>query len=247
MGTVANGPNWETTLPAPIGSRRYPRIAAPTHTILLLIILGLWAMVGKMDLGANPRHVPLYLATMLVEWLALAYVVSGARRSGSIAIVLGDRWRSARQVVRDIGIAAAFWIVSGILLVIVGLLLHVRTQGQDIRFILPHGAVEFALWIAVSITAGICEEAIFRGYLQSQFIALTGNAPVGIFLSAVAFSGVHAYQGSRRMILIGLYGVFFGILAYWRRTVRPGMIAHAWEDSLSGLLGVLLRSLTRSI
>jgi CAAX protease family protein len=247
MGMVANGPNLETTLRAPIGSRHYLRIAAPAHTILLLIILGLWAMVGKTDLGANPRHVPLYLATILIEWLAFAYVAGGARRSGSIAIVLGDRWRSSRQVLRDIGIGSAFWIVSAILLVIVGELLHVRTQGQDIRFILPHGAVELALWIAVSITAGICEEAIFRGYLQSQFIALTGSAPVGIFLSAVAFSGVHAYQGPRRMILIGLYGVFFGILAYWRRTVRPGMIAHAWQDSLSGLLGVLLRSLSRSI
>jgi len=223
MGTVTNGANLET-FAALAKTRRYARIAGPAHTILLLIMLALWAMIGMMDLGANASHISIYLATMLLEWLVLAYVVGGARRSGSLAIVFGDRWRSARQVLRDIGIAAAFWIVSGILLVIVGSLLHVRTQGRDIRFLLPHGAIELALWIALSITAGICEEAIFRGYLQTQFVALASNAPAGIFLSAVAFSAVHAYQGGRRMILVGLYGVFFGVLAYWRRNVRPGMI-----------------------
>jgi hypothetical protein len=31
------------------------------------------------------------------------------------------------------------------------------------------------------------------------------------------------------MILIALYGAMFGILANWRGSVRPGMIAHAWK------------------
>jgi len=108
-------------------------------------------------------------------------------------------------------------------------------------FILPHAGVEIALWIALSITAGICEETIFRGYLQRQFIALTKNVPTGIFLSAAAFGLAHAYQGSRMVILIGLYGAMFGILAHWRGSVRPGMIAHAWQDSLNGVLAGLTR------
>jgi hypothetical protein len=33
----------------------------------------------------------------------------------------------------------------------------------------------------------------------------------------------------------------FGILAYWRGTVRPGMIVHAWQDSVSGIVGSLLK------
>lgn len=246
MGIEAHGGNLET-LPAPTPLRGYRQIAGSRHTILLLIILALWAIVGRVHLGANPRHIPMYLATIVFEWFALTYVVIGARHSGSLSAVLGDHWHSSRQVLRDIGIAVAFWIVSVSLLGIFGFLLHVRTLGQDIRFMLPDGAVELALWIAMSITAGICEEAIFRGYLQRQFIAITRSTPVGIFLSAVAFSAVHAYQGSRRMILIGLFGLFFSILAHWRGSVRPGMIAHAWHDSLSGLVGFLLKGLTRPL
>ena len=91
-----------------------------------------------------------------------------------------------------------------------------------------------------SVTAGICEETIFRGYLQRQFMALTKSAPAGILFSAAAFGVVHAYQGFRMVILIGLYGAMFGILAYCRGSIRPGMIAHAWQDSLNGVLAALV-------
>ena len=78
-----------------------------------------------------------------------------------------------RQVLRDIGIAAAFWIVSAGILFVLGWLLPVAALGGKMDFILPHGGLEITLWIALSVTAGICEETIFRGYLQRQFIALT--------------------------------------------------------------------------
>jgi uncharacterized protein len=106
---------------------------------------------------------------------------------------------------------------------------------------LPASGIELTLWIALSVTAGICEEAIFRGYLQRQFMVLTKSASAGILLSAATFGAAHAYQGFRMVILISLYGAMFGILAYWRGSVRIGMIAHAWNDSLNGVLASLVR------
>jgi membrane protease YdiL (CAAX protease family) len=103
----------------------------------------------------------------------------------------------------------------------------------------PQRGIELTFWIALSVTAGICAETIFRGYLQRQFMALTKSAPGGILLSAATFGAAHAYQGFRMVIPIGLYGATFGILTYWRGSVRPGMIAHAWNDSLKGVLAVL--------
>ena len=66
--------------------------------------------------------------------------------------------------------------------------------------------------------------------------ALTGSAPAGILLSAAIFGAGHAYQGPRPAVLIALYGLMFGLLAHWRKTVRPGMMAHAWQDTMSGLI-----------
>lgn len=117
---------------------------------------------------------------------------------------------------------------------------RIAALGRNVSM-LPQRGIELTLWIALSVSAGICEETIFRGYLQRQFMALTKSAPAGILLSAAAFGAAHAYQGYRMVILIGLYGAMFGILAYWRGSVRPGMIAHAWQDSLNGVLASILR------
>jgi membrane protease YdiL (CAAX protease family) len=228
-------------------SGRYGRIASPVHTILVLVALGAWAVWGKfladqMRAAVNPDRVKLYASTLGFELLMFALVILGVRLHGSsLSVVLGDRWQSVRQVLRDIGIAAAFWIASGLLLVLLSKLLRADGMGRNMQFLLPQGRMQMAMWIALSITAGICEETIFRGYLQRQFIALMKNAPAGIVLSAAAFGAAHAYQGLRMVVLIGLYGAMFGILAHWRKSVRPGMIAHAWQDSFSGVLGSLMK------
>lgn len=231
----------------PSAKDRYPRVASPIHTIVVLAGLSGWAygakvLADKTRPAANPNHVRLYLLTVLVEWIFFALVLAGARWSGtSVLLVLGERWHSFRQVLRDIGIAAVFWIVAAMLLFLFGWLLRTAAQARDVQFILPHGRIEMALWIALSVTAGICEETIFRGYLQRQFMAMTQNAAAGIILSALAFGAAHAYQGFRMVILIAIYGSMFGVLADWRGTVRPGMIAHAWQDSLGGIVGALTR------
>jgi uncharacterized protein len=236
----------ETSALPQSASDRYPRTAGLTHTILVLAALAGWAIWHKIfadhqSAAANPSHVRFYVVTLGYEWLLFILVVAGVRRSGaSVLIVLGDHWHSARQVLREIGIAAGFWIVAWMLLWVFGWLLRPTALDRNVSM-LPDRGIELAFWIALSVTAGICEETIFRGYLQRQFMALTKSAPAGILFSAAAFGAVHAYQGFRMVILIALYGAMFGILAYWRGSVRPGMIAHAWQDSLNGVLASVMK------
>jgi membrane protease YdiL (CAAX protease family) len=225
----------------------YPQVARPVHTVIVLAALAvgvLWSYIlaDQMRVSINPDRMQFYLHGLIFEWLVFALVVEGVRRSGTpVVMVLGNRWHSAYQVLRDIGIAAAFWTISIFLLVIFGRLLHITALGRNIRFVYPQGRVELIVWMALSITAGICEETIFRGYLQRQFIAMTKSVPAGIFISAVAFGAGHAYQGFRRALLLGLYGAGFGILAHWRKNVRPGMMAHSWQDLLAGVLSTAIR------
>jgi membrane protease YdiL (CAAX protease family) len=224
----------------------YAPAAGPLHTILVLAAIGGWTIwhrifANQLSAAANPNRVRFYVVTLLYEWLLFVLVLVGVRRNGvSLLIVLGDHWHSVRQVLRDIGIAAGFWIVAAMLLWIFGWLLRIAALGRNVSM-LPHRGIELTLWIALSVTAGICEETIFRGYLQRQFMALTKSAPAGILLSGATFGAAHAYQGFRMVILISLYGAMFGILAHWRGSVRPGMIAHAWQDSFNGVLSSMTR------
>jgi membrane protease YdiL (CAAX protease family) len=236
----------ETSASGQSASGRYPPVASPIHTILVLAALGGWAFwhkisVDQLSVAANPNRVRFYLVTLFFEGLLFVLVVAGVRSSGaSLLVVFGDHWHSLRQVLRDIGIALGFWIIAAMLLWMFGWLLRIAALGRNVSM-LPQRGIELTFWIALSVTAGICEETIFRGYLQRQFIALTKSGPAGILLSAATFGAAHAYQGFRMVILIALYGAMFGILAYWRASVRPGMIAHAWQDSLNGVLAIVMR------
>jgi uncharacterized protein len=193
------------------------------------------AHADQMRAAVNLDRIGIYERTIVSEWLVLGFVLVGVYlRGSSLLTVLGERWRSAREVLRDIGIALLFLIVTIAILSAAGG--HRAADDSASRFLLPHGRVELAMWIALSISAGICEEAVYRGYLQKQFTALTRNVPAGIMLSAAAFGAAHAYQGLRHALPIGLLGAMSGVLAHWRRSLRPVMISHTLQDVLGGLI-----------
>jgi membrane protease YdiL (CAAX protease family) len=61
-------------------------------------------------------------------------------------------------------------------------------------------------------------------------------------LSASIFGCAHANQGARGMFLLGVFGVFFGLLALERRALRPGIFAHCGHDFILGLALASLKS-----
>ena len=218
----------------------FEAVAAPWHTVVVLAAIGLLVFRGRiqaeqMRAAINPDRIHLYKRILLTEWLTLGLVLAGVwLRGQSLLTVLGKHWRSAREVLRDVGIGLLFLIASITVSSILGS--HRGAADQATQFLLPQGGSEIALWILVAITAGICEEGIYRGYLQKQFTALTRNVPAGIVFSALLFGLGHSYQGWARASGIALMGAMAGALAYWRRSVRPGMIAHAIQDVLGAFV-----------
>jgi membrane protease YdiL (CAAX protease family) len=189
------------------------------------------------SLAAGKQHhgnVTHYLSVIVAEWALSFYVWLGGLIPGATRLrdLVGGRWSSWKDVLRDIGIGAAFWVVFAAAGIFMNFLLgpsHVETLG----FVNPRGAVEVTLWVMMSMTAGFCEELIFRGYLQKQFLALTGSAALAVLAQAVLFGVCHWYQGSKLVITIMVLGLLYGILAHWRKSLRPGMISHAWSDILN--------------
>ena len=76
----------------------------------------------------------------------------------------------------------------------------------------------------------------FRGYLQKQFQAMTGSDGGAVVFQAIVFGIGHLYEGVGPVARITLFGVLFGLLALWRKSLRPGMIAHARSD----IFGVII-------
>jgi len=235
-----------TTTPSSV-ERRHPFVAGPVHFVFLFLGLAAWCfyfkvLVDSLIASAHPNRLGLYGMTLLFEWLLFAFAVWGVRRHGApLSLILGPRWQSAKQVFRDIGIASLFWGAALLILSGVHWLLRVPPQNAAVQAIVPHTPVEIAVWLLDAVTAGICEETLFRGYLQRQFIAFTRSAPAGIIVSALCFGAAHIYQGLRMVVFIAIFGLMFGVLAWWRNSTRPGMIAHGWQDALGGVVTGLSR------
>lgn len=222
-------------------------IASPWHTLFIVCFLAIRAYWGTIwaaysRAGFGPSRPFLYLRIIFLEFVALGIVVAGVRlRGASLQTVFGKRWQSIRQAFLDLGLGICLLFLSTALVSIIGGHQSGGSPDQSIGDLLPQGSLEMGLWIVVSISAGICEEAIYRGYLQRQLGALTHNAWVGIVLSAATFGGVHIYQGAQRASVIAASAVLFGWFAYWRKTVRPGMFAHAFQDEVAPLLLKMMR------
>jgi len=220
-------------------------VAPAWHTAgVLLLLLGLVALglhsMGAADAGKHHYRVLGYSITIAAEWLIVGFIALGSRWGGASLRTLAGRiapdWRS---ILRDLGLAVAYLIAANIILGILSALLARilgPSQGGLLKNLLPHGALENVIFLLLALTAGICEETIFRGYLQRQFTAWTRNAAAGIVLQGVVFGAAHAYQGLNQVILIAVYGCLFGLLALWRKSLRPGMMAHFVQDAIGGLM-----------
>jgi len=242
-------------------------IAPWWHTALLvLFLLGFSALGSGGHPGLDHSlRMKLYISTMVMEWLMLLFIVWGLRRKkrlvvrhtaddsqGALAVeqhqttlsdLVGGRWKTPEDFLLDVAVAFGFWIVAVLVLGAVGYLVgasdlsHVKEMKERVGAMLPSGRAEIMIWLGVCATAGICEEVIFRGYFQKQFGVLLKSAWGGIIVQALIFGGSHAYEGWQKMVQIGVFGFLFGVLAWWRKSLRPGMMTHFAQDSVAGIAG----------
>lgn len=231
-------------------AREKPALIAPLwHTLLITALILGNSFLGSSKIGAvhgSASRILLYGGTFVTQLVLILLVWFGIWLRGvRMRDLIGGRWKTVESFLLDVALAVVFLVVADLLLVGVrvamGTLdLHNLAKQKDdtLRMlgpIAPHTYLEAGIFVLLSVFAGLFEEIIFRGYLQRQFGALGQNAVVGVVASAAIFGLAHGYQGTRMMVVIAVFGAFFGILAHFRKSLRPGMMAHAFQDSLSGL------------
>lgn len=251
--------------PAPCG------IAPAWHTVILIVAIIALSVSGTSRLAATnrtPHHLFTYGSTAVMELVMLGWVALGLRlRRVPFGSLFGSMAGGFRGIALDGAIALAFWIASLSILGTLGGLWsaieyasthrHGPAQAgqplepsaaqkqtlQTLERLAPSGGREIAAWVGLCGLAGLIEEAVFRGYLQQQFIAWgRGRAAVGVVFSALLFGAAHGYQGVRNMVLLAVFGVLFSLLAIFRRNLRAGILAHSWHDLIAGLALAFVRS-----
>lgn len=240
--------------------------------ILVIIgvsILGFHQHPGGAGIGAANR-LRTYAVTACLEVVLMAWVLLGLRlRQIPLRSVIGRVSNDFRSIAVDAGIAILFWIGSLMTLAMVALLwvsiqiaithkplIHTGPGGRPtianskdeqaeraVVQLAPANGKEIACWLLMCGLVGFVEELVFRGYFQLQFTRWArGAAWSGVVFSALMFGAAHGYEGARAMFLLSVFGVFFSLLALFRRNLRAGMFAHGWHDAFVGVLVSILHA-----
>jgi membrane protease YdiL (CAAX protease family) len=104
-------------------------------------------------------------------------------------------------------------------------------QGYDISFI-PSRLLQWLTVVVSAISAGICEEIGFRGYMQRPNEQRYG-ATTAVLISSTFFTALHltkAWVTPGMVPIVFGAGVLLGLLAWSSRSLIPGMIGHIVMD-----------------
>jgi hypothetical protein len=105
----------------------------------------------------------------------------------------------------------------------------------DVERLAPHSTPELRRWVALSLSAGLCEEFVFRGYLIWAFQPLLGVWGAAA-LSVAAFAAVHSYQGAKGALAVGGLGAAFTVVTLAFGSLLPAIALHAIVDIGEGLV-----------
>lgn len=220
-----------------------PTILDHLLAFLLVGFIPLWGVWDKkrllagLRLGSGDARVRAYQRIIVVSWVLafgmLAIWFSNGRGVYALGLAFEPNLRAL------IGAAVAV-LASGLLVLQMVTvqkspekLDEVLGQLESVESVLPHNARELRTFGWVSITAGICEELLYRGYLIAYFAAFTNEwAAMGI--AALAFGIAHAYQGPIGILKTGVVGLIMGTLYVLSGSIWGPMLVHAVVDITSG-------------
>jgi membrane protease YdiL (CAAX protease family) len=102
---------------------------------------------------------------------------------------------------------------------------------KSLGWFLPHDAQQRRWFAWLSMTAGVCEEWIFRGVVPHGLHARAGlSLTAALLISSVLFGWNHLYQGWRAVGSTALIGFAFGLLALLSGGLLLPMLLHCAMD-----------------
>lgn len=108
---------------------------------------------------------------------------------------------------------------------------HSQKISYLIKSILPVTAKEKQMWVLLSITAGITEEILYRGYLFFVLFLMFGKIHPALVIgaSSLLFAIGHIYQG-KEVIKPALAGLFLCLIFYFTGSLYVVIILHIFQD-----------------
>jgi len=215
----------------------------PTLVLLLPIVDRVWLYPSLVRAtraevpGARSRF---YALGTLVEWAfagsVLALWVADARPWSALRLGTPEPWRLATGLLLSALYGGLAWSTRRRLLAHPERLARMAKHLSSAAALLPRTAAERRSFAVLSVTAGICEEILFRGYLPG-YLGAWASPLVAVLASSVLFGFAHAYLGFPHVVRTSIVGALLAGLVALSGSLVPAMIVHAAMDLVSGDVG----------
>ena len=114
---------------------------------------------------------------------------------------------------------------------------HGRAASRIGVRLFPRSAPELAFYIVLALTAAICEEFIFRGFVIAALLRAGLSSLTVVLLSSLMFGVAHLYQGKGGSAGTGILGTLFAVTRITYHSLFPVMVWHATLDIVAGIAG----------
>jgi len=187
-----------------------------------------------------------YLRTIAFLWLPtlllLFLVTQGHLQAESIGLV----WNNSVGNLLCAGLVNAFVVYSAVSLN----QLSKDCSNDDevveslsfVGWLMPQKRSEMQLFVlGVSVSAGVCEELLFRGFLLNQLLEVM---PVyaAVIVSSLLFGLPHVYQGPMHILRTAALGVLMAVIYLVCDSIYVAIILHALFDIYGGVLAYIVLS-----
>lgn len=200
-------------------------------------------LLHEVDRGDPNARTSAYLMTIVIQWALVVVLALAWRRLARPGSTLGldvpRGWRLALALALPLVAAALMVMQYHGIATSAEAMEHARVEMKEVSGLLPHTPFELRLFIALSTTAGICEELLYRGFLVG-YAARFMPPPVAVFVTGVVFGFGHIYQGLGNAIQTGIVGIVAGSLYLLIGSIWPLMALHAIVDIGGGFVGWLV-------
>ena len=221
----------------------------PWDILLIFFVLGVivpWRGRARLQhLLAKPRVEPaerisLYCSTIIFQWLAAAVAAWRAWAHGFTTAQLGLAFPHRVSLI----------MVStlGAVLIVTLQWLNLRRMGRSTsplrgplhalaERILPQSRMELIPFFALAVTAGLCEEFLYRGFAMAVLSRTGLPTAAVVVLSSVLFGMAHLYQGRAGFVSTSVLGILLGVSRAALDSLLPVVVWHVSVDVVAGIAG----------
>jgi len=221
----------------------------PWDILLIFFVLGVivpWRGRARLkQLLARPRVEPaerlsLYCSTIAFQWIATAVAAWRAWAHGFTARQLGLAVPNRLKLLVITVLGAA--------LIVTLQWLNLRRMGRSTsplrgplqalaERILPQSTMELIPFFALAVTAGLCEEFLYRGFAMAVLTRSGLPTFAVVISSAILFGMAHLYQGRSGFVSTTLLGILLGVSRAALGSLVPVVAWHMGVDVVAGVAG----------